>query len=381
MPDQTAVFRHLSDQYSALPPSEAYAGLYTAMQPPLPIVFGALHERLNALFLFMNSKMDRGRHFNAEQSRDLIDLIEEIREVRGSLGKIGIDIRVREDYQRVLNECSAFLVVSGGSPIPESFAKIDIDRFDPVFVSNAWQPPTKTSTPPKKTMVGEGSYAIVYKYTDETYGFPVAVKVGKKNLDERELSRFKAEFQKMKELNYPYIVQAYQFDESHTSFTMEFCDYDLRNFMHKYNGTLQFATRKRLALQFLYAMGYLHRRGILHRDLSTGNVLIKEYEEAFLVKLSDFGLHKAEGSEFTKSDTEMKGSIRDPTLASLKEFAKVNDIHAVGHILAFMFTGRSSIAGCPPAIQAIVDKCVHNDPTQRYQDISEVIADLELATE
>jgi hypothetical protein len=83
----------------------------------------------------------------------------------------------------------------------------------------------------------------------------------------------------------------------------------------------------------------------------------------------------------TKSDTEMKGSIRDPTLVSLEEFAKVNDIHAVGHILAFMFTGRSSIAGCPPAIQLIVDKSVHNDPTQRYQDISEVIADLELATE
>lgn len=61
----------------------------------------------------------------------------------------------------------------------------------------------------------------------------------------------------------------------------------------------RFATRKCIALQFLYGTSYIHGRKFLHCDLSLQNVLSKAYEsKAALVELSDFGLAKDHVSDF-----------------------------------------------------------------------------------
>jgi len=381
MPDPQVVLQSLAGEYEEARASNAYLILYGAQAAPLNAVFALLHERLNNLLQFMNTKIDRGRHYNADQSRDLIELIDEIRRMRGTLARIGIHVRVRDDYDRVIEECSSFLVPSGGSAIPDSFEKIEVDRFEPVFLTEDWTPPAATAEPPTKSMVGEGSFAIVYKYTEPTYGFPIATKVARRGLSERELARFRAEFDVLKKVRFPYVVEAFHYDAAGPAFTMEYCDSNLGDYISRNNATLTFTARRRIALQFLYGVNYLHQKGILHRDISRGNVLIKTYDlNAVVVKLSDFGLHKPEGSEFTQSETEMKGTIRDPTLANFKDFAVVNDIYAVGHIIAYIFTGKKSITECPEGVQVIVDKCTDNNPSRRYSSVAHVIAALEVVT-
>ena len=63
-------------------------------------------------------------------------------------------------------------------------------------------------------MVGGGSYAHVYSYVDPDYGIKFAVKRAKKDLDERDLERFKQEFEILNRLSFPYVVEVYHYDRA-----------------------------------------------------------------------------------------------------------------------------------------------------------------------
>ena len=96
-----------------------------------------------------------------------------------------------------------------------------------------------------------------------------------------------------------------------------------------------------------------------------------------LVKLSDFGLVKDQASEFTRTQTEMKGTVRDPMLGSFKDYAVVNEMYAIGHVLAYIFRGRESLPPATDEVGRIIHKCAVNDLGQRYQAVTELIAEVE----
>src|SRR5262249_28118031 len=145
------------------------------------------------------------------------------------------------------------------------------------------------------------------------------------------------EFNILKRLSFPYIVEVYRYDETRDEYKMEFCDETLRKYIGKRNNNLRFATRKRIALQFLYGISYIHDQRLLHRDLSLQNVLLKVYaSKAVLVKLSDFGLAKDHASDFTRTTTEMRGTIRDPMLANFKEYDVLNEVYSIGWVLFYI---------------------------------------------
>ena len=73
---------------------------------------------------------------------------------------------------------------------------------------------------------------------------------------------------------------------------MEYMDYTLDGYIAAHNSTLTIVQRKGIAQQILRAFDYLHSKGHLHRDISPKNILIKEYDDTLVVKLSDFGLVK-----------------------------------------------------------------------------------------
>nr|WP_246221530.1 protein kinase family protein [Phytoactinopolyspora mesophila] len=227
-------------------------------------------------------------------------------------------------------------------------------------------------------MVGSGSYAHVYSYVDPDYGIKFAVKRAKRGLDERDLHRFKQEFEVLKKLSFPYVVEVYRYDETRNEYRMEYCDITLREHISKKNATMSFAARKRIALQFLYGINYLHRQGLLHRDISLQNILLKVFDSgAVLVKLSDFGLVKDQANEFTRTQTEMKGTIRDPMLGSFKDYGVVNEMYSIAHVLAYVFTGRESLPAADDTVGQIIHRCAVNDLAQRYQDVAELIAEVE----
>ncbi|MFZ3295251.1 protein kinase domain-containing protein, partial [Mycobacterium sp.] len=119
-------------------------------------------------------------------------------------------------------------------------------------------------------------------------------------------------------------------------------------------------------------------QNLFHRDISLQNVLVKVFGGgAVLVKLSDFGLAKDHTSDFTRTKTEMRGTIRDPLLASFKDYDVRNEVYSIGWVLSYIFTGRDSLAHGDDEVGRIIQNCTANDVAQRYPDVRSVITDVE----
>ena len=346
-------------------------------------VYAVLHGELNTHFAAVNGRAKTTHHYWADNSRAFIQLIDEVNQVRHSLGLAGVDVTVAPAYEAAMERCEPWLSPSGGSTVPEEFEPIELLEYAPAFVERDGSTELKKSAErPQETMIGAGSYANVYSFVDPDYGIKFAVKRAKKSLTEADLARFRREFEILSTLSFPYIIQVYTYDDSRNEYRMEYCEETLRVFIDRRNDELTFATRKRIALQFLYGLNYLHSKHVLHRDISYHNILLKVFDRgAVLVKLSDFGLAKLADSELTRMGTEMRGTIRDPLLENFRDYAMPNEIYAIGHVLAFVFTGRRAINVDDVRIKDIIDRCTANSYVARYRLVSEVIDDVEnLAT-
>ncbi len=73
-------------------------------------------------------------------------------------------------------------------------------------------------------------------------GHPVSS--AKKGLGERDLRRFKQEFEVLKRLSFPYIVEVYQYDETRNEYKMEYCEDTLRDYIARRNNKLSFAAQE-----------------------------------------------------------------------------------------------------------------------------------------
>lgn len=226
--------------------------------------------------------------------------------------------------------------------------------------------------------VGRGSYAAVHRFTDPNYGIQIARKRLKKGLSAKEVERFRREFAIMKRFDFPYILKVYRYDESDDSYTMEYCEHTLKDYISHNNQKMPLWARHKMAMQFLYAMNFLHKHGVYHRDLSYGNVLIHTYGDggAFMVKVSDFGLAKERDSDLTSTGSSMKGSIIDPTLGSFRDFGPVNDIYAIGFILNYILTGKENLVTDGSRLGSIIQKCSAANPADRYQTVEDIIREM-----
>lgn len=368
----------LKDKYEARASSPTFSRLYEDAGQ-WGHMFAVLHEALNGHFDAVNGRAETTRHYWAIPSREFIDLIKDLKEDLYTLKRAGVEVRLVESYQQGVERCKPWLSPSGGSAVPDDFEPVEIIKYEPVFTEASSSVTLKQQpSPVELKMVGGGSYANVYAYVDPNYGIKFAVKRAKRNLNERDLLRFRQEFDVMKALSFPYIVEVYHFDAARNEYRMEFCDETLRDYVSKRNGSLSFSTRKRVALQFLYGISYIHSEGYLHRDVSLQNVLMKVFGSgAVLVKLSDFGLVKDQASHFTRTQTEMRGTIRDPQLHSFKDYDTVNEIYAIGWVLSYIFTGRDALSTGSGPGSYIIKKCTASDYSERYSTVLQVIADVE----
>ena len=341
-------------------------------------MFAALHDQLNVLFVFLNTKARGNGHFNAAESRELLQLIEDIDEI-GQVLEIAADgMALDERYRAVLDTCRGFLAYTEGSPIPDGFT-VPVIKYEAVFLRSDKKVRVRNRTETFDLhIVGSGSYSHVYRYFDTEYEEIFALKRAKKDCSAQDLARFRQEFDVMKSVRSPYIVDVYRFDDDKNQYTMEYCDSTLRAYIENENSTLSFVKRKRLALQFLYGVRHLHARDHLHRDVSYQNVLVKRYDgDVVVLKLSDFGLLKLDQSSLTRTESELRGTILDPTLEHFKDYAMPNEIYCIGFVLSFIFSGRKKIGACKGEIGAIIDRCVHGDVGVRFASTLDVIRELE----
>lgn len=312
----------------------------------LKFIFSKIHFEINSLLRYMNGRLKNG-HYNAHESRLLLNWIDKIEELESNLKKTKFSFTIHPYYKEVLDKCMEFLVQSGGSPIPNDFQKINLLLTDPIFkIENTItiKNTHKEANYPIK-LIGEGSYAKVFKYKDECYNRTFAIKRAHNNLTDKEYQRFKKEYEEMSNLNSPYIVEVYRFNASKNEYIMEFVNHTLYDYINKNNNTITIEERKNLVYQVLKAFNYLHEKNILHRDISLTNTLIKKYDGLKVIKVSDFGLVKTPESNLTSTLTELKGSLNDPNLElyGFKNYEIRHETYALTRLIHFIMTGKTTI--------------------------------------
>ena len=201
--------------------------------------------------------------------------------------------------------------------------------------------------------LGEGTYGIVYKAQDKRTGDIVALKrIRLDNENEGVPCTAIREISLLKELRHPNIVRLYDVmhQEKKLTLVFEYLDSDLKKFIDTNNGQLDAMTVKRMMLQLLRGVAYLHSRRVLHRDLKPQNLLINKRAE---LKIADFGLARTYGVPVRSYSSEVVTLwYRAPdVLLGSKQYTSSIDIWSVGCIFAEMVTGAPLFTGCNPRDQ------------------------------
>lgn len=343
----------------------------------LRILFSTLHSSVISLFDSMNNRLptlEDSAHFWAEPSRDLIKSIEVIEALERSLKNSDYAFYIDEYHRDRFTLCKSFLSKSGGSPIPPYTEKLELYYTIPIFFPlSSIKIENKNNTADLKSL-GSGSYADVYKYFDSFYLKNFALKRAKKELNAKEIQRFKREYEQMSTLSSPYVLEVYGYNEKNNEYVMEFMDSSLDKYMSKNNSKLSYQDRVKLGLQILKAFSYIHSKNILHRDISPKNILLKEYDDVAVVKIADFGLVKIVDSELTSANTEFKGYYNDPSLMTegFDNYSILHETYALTRILYYVLTGKSKTERPPENVRAFIERGLNSNKTVRFKDTDEL---------
>ena len=192
-------------------------------------------------------------------------------------------------------------------------------------------------------LIGKGGMAEVYLAWDAILNREVAIKVLKSDMsdDDIALERFNREAGATTKLSHPNIVDVYDVgdDGDKHYIVMEYVKgYTLKQLIKK-RGAIPYKEAVWMMKQLAGALMEAHRKGIIHRDVKSQNVLIKPDGT---IKLSDFGIALANGSmQITLKDSVL-GSVHylAPELTKGKQASMQSDIYSLGIVFYELLTGK-----------------------------------------
>jgi serine/threonine-protein kinase len=259
--------------------------------------------------------------------------------------------------------------------------------------------------------LGSGGMSSVHMATDLTLERTVAVKILAEHLsdDERFVARFRREALAVAKLIHPNIVQVYDtgIDRGRHYIVMEYVEGRSGAQILQRHGPLDAETTAEIGAQACAGLDYAHRRGIIHRDVKPGNLMIVGGPVGggeMTVKLTDFGIARAvEQTRITQVGSVVgTAAYLSPEQVRGDEATPATDVYALGVVLYQFLTGRlpyegSSLAELavrqqnekplPPStyneevsetLGAAVLRAMEGDPSRRYASAGELAGGLQL---
>ena len=252
-------------------------------------------------------------------------------------------------------------------------------------------------------LLGRGGMADVYLAFDMILKREVAVKIMKSDMadDDMALERFKREAGAVTKLSHPNIVDVYDVgdDGDRHYIVMEYVKgYTLKQLIKK-RGPIPYKEAVWMMKQLAGALMEAHRNNVIHRDVKSQNVLIKDDGT---IKLSDFGIALASGSiQITHKDSVL-GSVHylAPELSKGKQATMQSDIYSLGIVFYELLTGdvpfkadtpvqvalkhikeeipsvRAFDPEIPQSVENIIIKATAKNPNERYKNIALMLQDL-----
>ena len=251
-------------------------------------------------------------------------------------------------------------------------------------------------------LLGRGGMGVVYKAEDLRLERPVALKFLTPELlkNESEKQRFVQEARAAAALEHANICTVHEIEESEGQLFIALAYVSGENLKDRIarTGPLPLAETLDLALQMAEGLAEAHRRGIVHRDIKSSNIMVTESGQA---KIMDFGLARIDGKATVTAEGKSLGTpaYMSPEQIRRESVDQRSDIWSFGVVLYEMLTGELPFQGAneheimyaiqvdelpagrpvPTALEAVVRKCLQKNPDRRYQEMAEVIADLKKA--
>ena len=250
--------------------------------------------------------------------------------------------------------------------------------------------------------LGRGGMGVVYKAEDTKLKRTVALKFLPPELTHiSEVNeRFMREAQAAAALDHPNICTVYEFDEAEETSFISMAYIEGQSLKKKTeSGPLELDEALRIATQIAEGLGEAHKKGVVHRDIKSANIIVTERGQA---KIMDFGLARMTGGTLLTKEGMAMGTIAymSPEQARGEEVEHRTDIWSLGVVLYEMFGGQLPFKGehdqsvvysilnekpkpitdlrseIPLSIGQVVSKALEKNPDERYQQVEELLDDL-----
>ena len=248
---------------------------------------------------------------------------------------------------------------------------------------------------------GRGGMGQVYRAQDLELGQPVALKfLTASRSDERARNRLRKEVRLARQISHPNVCRVYDIGEASRELylSMEYVDGEDLAGLLKRIGRLPVGKGIDIARKVCAGLAAAHARGVLHRDLKPGNIMIDGRGE---VRIMDFGLAAVAQQHLDAADVRCgTPAYMAPEQLAGREATTRSDIYALGLVLYELFTGRPAFDGkdaaellrlrearpsttpstlvpdLDPVVERTILRCLEPDPRMRPASTLEVAASL-----
>ena len=242
--------------------------------------------------------------------------------------------------------------------------------------------------------IADGGMGKIYKGIRLQDNQTVAIKfllleeLAKDNDPERIIARFKREGEILNRLSHPNIIKGFEYGEVDGEYfiVMEHVEGETLEDRLK-NNPLGLQTFKTISLQLCDAVEYLHKNGIIHRDIKPGNILIYEENQNIRIRLCDFGLAKDKKDKKLSKFAFSAGTddyISPQQAKDARDADERDDIFSMGKTFYEMLTGKTLKNDEPYVevkidddiisehINAVIKKCIGFERKDRWQTVKEL---------
>jgi len=255
--------------------------------------------------------------------------------------------------------------------------------------------------------LGRGGMGVVYKAQDTKLKRTVALKFLPPELTHisEVKERFMREAQAAAALDHPHICTVYEFDETEEKTFISMAYIEGQSLKKKIeSGPFEIYKALRIAIQAAEGLQEAHKKGVVHRDIKSANIMVTEKDQA---KIMDFGLARVTGTTLVTMEGMTMGTIAymSPQQARGERVDHRTDIWSLGVVLYEMFSGQLPFKGehdqaviysilneqpkpitdlrseIPMSIEQVVAKALEKNLDERYQNIEELLDDLRSISE
>lgn len=256
--------------------------------------------------------------------------------------------------------------------------------------------------------LGQGGMSTVYLATDFRHDRRIALKVVRPDIrGSLAAERFQREIRIAGQLQHPHILPIFDSGEAagFLYYVMPYVEGETLDSRLKREGQLPVDDALRITREVAEALEYAHGRGVVHRDIKPGNILLSGDHAS----IADFGIARAMTAAGTDSVTETGVAVGTPSYMSPEqgfghELDGRSDIYSLGCVLYEMLAGsppfigpnaqvalarhavdtapplRTARPAVPAGTAAVIEKALAKTPADRWRSAAEFAAALERST-